>query len=323
MNEYKELKEIYTSRRGNYQLVEFPFAIQNASLLEWKPEPLGDSKRDLEVMDEIRYARQGRLAEHRYWANEPKSFVDEYSKLYTELFELNWLHKKEDRHNIVVNSACCLTLVQYNNGVLHAYSRSTDMRNGYYSDKLILDYLAQTINTERRDCEVIKISWQLAVPHVYVHPGIARLQEPIQQELELKTSTKGSRFVRGYKQDAGVDMVLEEDLVIQPGFQTITLDMKYTPGDGEVAFLISRGSTARKGIFPIMVAIDTGFTGYLSAWVINVSGMVQIFPKGDRVFGVVNLKLGEDRVDFAVAKEGKRGENKLASSGGNTNGNIK
>lgn len=129
-----------------------------------------------------------------------------------------------------------------------------------------------------------------------------------------------SNFVRGYKKDAGVDIVLDSELVIIPGFQTINLNVEYTPGDGEAAFLVSRGSTAAKGIFPIMVAIDTGFTGKVTAWVFNASGYYHTFQPGDRVFGIVNLKLGEDRVDFEVAKPGNRGSNKLASSGGNTNG---
>jgi len=129
-----------------------------------------------------------------------------------------------------------------------------------------------------------------------------------------------SHYVRGYKKDAGVDIVLDHKLVIVPGFQAIQLNVKYTPGDGEVAFLISRGSTANKGIFPIMVAIDTGYDGYITAWVFNASGVIHTFEAGDRAFGIVNFKLGEDRVNFEVAKVGERGSNKLASSGGNSNG---
>lgn len=130
-----------------------------------------------------------------------------------------------------------------------------------------------------------------------------------------------SKFIRGYQADAGVDIVLDNHLLIRPGFQRIELNTKYTPGDSEVAFLVSRGSTANKGIFPIMVAIDTGYEGNLTAWVVNATEVTQVFKPGDRAFGIVNFKLGEDRVDFEVAKPNeKRGGNKLASSGGN-NGN--
>lgn len=127
-----------------------------------------------------------------------------------------------------------------------------------------------------------------------------------------------NQFIKGYKRDAAVDIVLDQKLDIEPGFNTIELPAQYTPADGEVAFLLSRGSTAAKGIFPIGVAIDPGYSGKITAWCYNMSGFKHTFNKGDRVFSVVNLKLGEDRVDYAVAKEGERGTKKLASSGGQT-----
>jgi hypothetical protein len=169
--------QVYKSRRGDYRLATFPPTIGDANLLVWLPSPLKDTDRDIDVIAEVKYAQEGRLADHPYWKDEPIEFVNEYSKFYVELFGLKWLHEKDDRHNIVVNSTCCLTLVQYNNGILHAYSRSTDMRNGYFSDRILLNYLAEVINEMRPDCEVEAIQWYLAVPHVYVNKGIARLQE--------------------------------------------------------------------------------------------------------------------------------------------------
>lgn len=123
-----------------------------------------------------------------------------------------------------------------------------------------------------------------------------------------------TKFVKGYKNDAAVDIVLKHPLVIQPGFQEIELNVKFTPGEGEVAFLIARGSTAAKGILPIGVAIDTGYTGNITAWVFNASGMKHEFKTGERVFSIVNLQLGSDRVEFTVSKEGERGSNKKGSS---------
>ena len=128
-----------------------------------------------------------------------------------------------------------------------------------------------------------------------------------------------SNYVRGYMYDAGVDIVLDKPMVIQPGFNNLELSAKYTPAVGEVAFLVSRSSTATKGIFPIMVAIDADYNGTLSAFVVNATNNTYTFEPGDRVFGIVNLKLGEDRVEFQVAKLGSRGSNKLASSGGQNN----
>lgn len=157
------------SRRGDYNLVT------NTNLIEWEPKPLGTTIRELMVKEEILHAKIHKLGSHPYWADEPEEFIEEYAKLYRELFKLEWLHEASDRHNLVVNKYCCVTLVQYHNGKLICYSRSTDMRNGYYSDKLMLDYLAEVINEFRPDCKVEKIIWFLACPHLYVKKGIARL----------------------------------------------------------------------------------------------------------------------------------------------------
>lgn len=125
-----------------------------------------------------------------------------------------------------------------------------------------------------------------------------------------------TQFVKGYSKDAAVDVILEHPMVLQPGLNEFVLPVQYTPAEGEVAFLIARGSTAKKGILPFPVAIDAGYSGKITAWVFNASGVIHTFMAGDRAFSIVNLKLGEDRVDFQVAKDGERGSNKLASSGG-------
>lgn len=171
---FEVLEPEYPSRRGPYKLVRLNTVQDNAALV-WTPEPLGVSKRDLGVMSEIQAAKHDKLAEHPYWFDEPLEFVKEYTKFYNELFELNWIYSREARHNIVVNPVCCLTMVQYHDGTLHAYSRSTDMRNGYHSDKQVLNFLAQTINALKPECRVDKIVWYLAIPHVYTNKGIARL----------------------------------------------------------------------------------------------------------------------------------------------------
>ena len=118
----------------------------------------------------------GKLAAHKYWKDEPLHFVLDYQNFYKDLFSLNWLNKPEDRHNIIASPTCCLTSVQYHAGTLYAYSRSTDMRNGYFSDRIILNYLAQHIAELRPDCKVTSIQWFIAVPHVYQQTGgVARL----------------------------------------------------------------------------------------------------------------------------------------------------
>ncbi len=161
------------SRRGKYT----PTLLEENPLI-WKPERLLLSiKRHADVIEEVADALANKLHLHKYWYDEPIDFVAHYQYFYKELFSLKWIHKNEDRHNIVVNAFCCLTTIQYHNHRIIAYSRSTDMRNGYFSDKLLLNYLAQYINTVRPDCEVKVIEWYLAVPHVYDEKGVARLKE--------------------------------------------------------------------------------------------------------------------------------------------------
>ncbi len=147
---YKLKAPTLKSRRGDYNVV-----VLEQNPMRWTPEPLNMSnKRHVAVTNEILYAQQGLLATHAYWENEPLAWILAYERLYNDLFTLDWLYNNDDRHSLVVNAECCLTLVQYHNHKLIAYSRSTDMRNGFHSDKLILNYLAQQITKFRPDCEV-------------------------------------------------------------------------------------------------------------------------------------------------------------------------
>lgn len=171
--QYELEKLTLKSRRGDYQVAMLP----NCPIV-WRPLPLDlKNSRHLDVVQEVAMANNNQLALHKYWQDEPEHFISQYQKLYKELFGLKWLHKNEDRHSLVANTECCLTLVQYHNHRLIAYSRSTDMKNGYFSDKIVLEYLAQLISKLRPDCKVDTIEWFMAIPHVYIEPGIARLKK--------------------------------------------------------------------------------------------------------------------------------------------------
>lgn len=127
-------------------------------------------------------------------------------------------------------------------------------------------------------------------------------------------------FVKGYATDAAVDIVMEEDGSIIPGFNKLALPVGYTPLDGEVAILSARTSTQNAGIFVPMNIIDPHYSGKLSVWVFNCSGMTYHYKRGDRLFSVVNLQLAPTRVLHNIVNTGNRGKNKLGSSGGQSNG---
>lgn len=161
------------SRRGDYKMVHIP-----EGFYQWAPKPLPNTKRANLVKQEIADSFKGQLGTHPYWEGEDEEFINDYQLFYRDLFRIEgWIEKPTDRHNVVVSEYCCLTMVQYHNGILHAYSRSTDMKNGLHSDKLVLEYLAEVITKERPDCPVNQIYWYIAIPHEYVKPGIARLLE--------------------------------------------------------------------------------------------------------------------------------------------------
>jgi hypothetical protein len=163
------------SRRGNYNLVTLP-----ANPLIWEPRILDlNTPRHLDVITEVTMACNHELHLHKYWQNEPDWNIEAYQEFYTELFSLAWIiGRPADRYNIMMHPACCLTLVQFHQNRLIAYSRSTDMRNGYFSDRLVLDYLAQHINEAYPESDKItSIEWFMAIPHVYEKKGIARLSE--------------------------------------------------------------------------------------------------------------------------------------------------
>jgi len=161
-------KTIFKSRRGDFFLTE---DIQ----IEVVPEEFKITEKRLkDVKEEIQFAKEGRLEQHKYWDNEPISFTKEYEKLYQRLFDIpSWLYYTEARHNIVVNETTCVSLIQYFNGTLFVYSRSTDMRNGYFGDKVVIHLLREEIR--KVGYEVKETLWLKLIPHEYVEKGIARL----------------------------------------------------------------------------------------------------------------------------------------------------
>lgn len=132
-----------------------------------------------------------------------------------------------------------------------------------------------------------------------------------------------NKFVKGYPTDAAIDIIMDKDGEIPPGFARIKLPVGYTPEEGEVAIVSARTSTLNAGIFTPIGLIDPEYEGNISAWVFNCSGRTFHYKAGDRLFSVVNLKLASDRVSYQTINTTKRGKNKLGSTGGQSNGKPK
>ena len=129
--------------------------------------------------------------------------------------------------------------------------------------------------------------------------------------------TNDNLFVKGYKEDAGIDVCLQEDVTFMPmSSQSFGLKINVTPKEGEMAILCSRTSAASKGLIVAMCPIDPNYTGEVVAIVHNVSNSIISYKKGESFCQIVTIPFRQTNVDgVVVKKEGKRTDGKLGSTG--------
>ena len=132
-----------------------------------------------------------------------------------------------------------------------------------------------------------------------------------------ETSTNNNIFVKGYKEDAGIDVCLQEDVTFMPmSSQSFGLKINVTPKEGEMAILCSRTSAASKGLIVAMCPIDPNYTGEVVAIVHNVSNSIINYKKGEAFCQVVTIPFNEQNINgVVIKKEGKRTDGKLGSTG--------
>ena len=128
----------------------------------------------------------------------------------------------------------------------------------------------------------------------------------------LETMTKG------YDADAGIDIILKDDVVILPlSTMKIDLGVKITPDEGTMSYLCARTSAANRGLIVAMCPIDPNYVGDVSAMVHNVSNDVLVFRKGESFCQVVTVPILKTKTPHTVTvkKSGKRTDGKLGSTG--------
>ena len=127
-----------------------------------------------------------------------------------------------------------------------------------------------------------------------------------------------SQFVKGYVDDAGIDICLKEKVTFMPmSSQNICLKVKITPKENEMAILCSRTSAAAKGLVVAMCPIDPNYCGEVTAIVHNVSNNIITYERGESFCQVVTIPVNQTNVtNVSVKKEGKRTDGKLGSTGG-------
>lgn len=135
-------------------------------------------------------------------------------------------------------------------------------------------------------------------------------------KIHVYTADTSVNFVKGYKDDAGADVILKKHIEIMPmSTCTFDLEVSVTPKEGEMAVLCSRTSAAAKGLIVSMCPIDPNYTGHVMAIVHNVSNDIICYEPGESFCQVVMIPINEHKVDYFVKKEGKRTDGRLGSTG--------
>lgn len=135
--------------------------------------------------------------------------------------------------------------------------------------------------------------------------------------LDIEENEVKNVFVKGYREDAGIDVCLKEDVTFMPmSTQSFGLKINVTPKEGEMAILCSRTSAADKGLVVAMCPIDPNYTGEVYAIVHNVSNNIITYKKGEAFCQVVIIPFNQKYFDeLVIKKQGKRTDGKLGSTG--------
>lgn len=129
----------------------------------------------------------------------------------------------------------------------------------------------------------------------------------ILDHIEIPDKCKKQYFVKGYADDAGVDILLDKKVTFVPGeTQIVELPVKITPKEGTMAYLIERTSAAMKGLFVHSCPIDANYTGTIHAIVYNSSKNYITYNVGEAFCQVVPVTLATTLGKVPCKKEGKR-----------------
>lgn len=126
-------------------------------------------------------------------------------------------------------------------------------------------------------------------------------------------------FKKGYKYDAGYDIVITDHMSFPPKKVTIyELDNVITPKKGTCVMLVARTSAAKQGLIISMCPVDADYTGKLTAIVFNASSKTVEYGPGESFCQAIFVKLAKCTIpksQYYIKKKGKRGENKFGSTG--------
>lgn len=115
-----------------------------------------------------------------------------------------------------------------------------------------------------------------------------------------------NRFCKGYAEDAGVDIILDNDVTFPPHSVTVVdLNLNINPAEGTFAMLCARTSAAKKGLMLANCPIDANYVGTVHAIVYNLSDERIEYWSGESFCQSVMIECIVPRY-IPVKKQGKR-----------------
>lgn len=119
---------------------------------------------------------------------------------------------------------------------------------------------------------------------------------------------------KGYKNDAGVDVIVDKDITFPAKKMTVfPLGVKITPNKNRMAIIAPRSSYAAKGLLICNCPVDADYTGEIHAIVFN-AGDEDVVCRADEAFCQI-LMVKIQTIKIKPRKKGRRRNHSFGSTG--------
>ena len=124
-----------------------------------------------------------------------------------------------------------------------------------------------------------------------------------------------TRLTKGYKDDIGVDICLDRDVIFQP-FETKVIDIGlYIPTINRRAVMMcARTSAAKQGIIVNQCPIDPNYTGNAHIIAHNCSDKIVSFPAGKAFAQIYAFDVQDTCLDVEIKRSGYRDDHNFGST---------
>lgn len=122
-------------------------------------------------------------------------------------------------------------------------------------------------------------------------------------------------FEKGYADDAGLDIMLDEPVTLTKGRNIVELDIHYICNVDRMAYLVERTSAAIKGIIVHQCPIDPNYCGKITAIVENLGEEITYW-RGEAFCQLVVVPILTEKTGILCRKKGVRTTSKMGGTNG-------